>query len=261
MRVPLSVVVITKNEADRIADCLESVKDWADEIIVVDDESTDNTREIARLYTNRVLIRKMDIEGKHRNWAHTPARNDWILSLDADERLTEELKREIGEVIKNTYFTHFSIPSRVYINDYRLKSLFDRGRVKLFKKDALYYEEVEVHPRIITQGECGHLKNFLLHYTYRNFKDFVEKLNRQTDLEAKKWFQVYKVNPGRANYKMNVFHVLWRIIDRFFRTLIGRKAYRDGFIGFMLACFSSLYQLLAFAKYWEIKRNESSIPR
>lgn len=261
MKVSLSVVVIAKNEGERIAGCLESVKDWAEEIIVVDDESRDNTRDIAGNYTDRVLIRKMDIEDRHRNWAYSQAKNDWILSLDADERVTEELKKEISQTINDTRFTHFAIPSRVYIGGYCLKSLFDRGKVKLFKKGYLFYEETEVHPRIIAKGECGHLKNFLLPYAYRNFKDFVDKLNRQTDLEAKKWFKVYRVNPEKASYKMNFFHMLWRVTDRFFRTLIGKKAYRDGFIGFMLACFASLYQLLSFAKYWEIKRNESSLFR
>ncbi|TAM36249.1 glycosyltransferase family 2 protein, partial [bacterium] len=90
----LSVVVLTKNEEACIADCLTSVK-WAPEIIVVDDESTDKTVEIVKQYTDRIFFRKMDIEGKHRNWAYAQARNPWVLSLDADETVTPELKIEI----------------------------------------------------------------------------------------------------------------------------------------------------------------------
>ncbi|MGB3242147.1 MAG: glycosyltransferase family 2 protein, partial [Candidatus Omnitrophota bacterium] len=89
-KMPVSVIVITKNEENNIAECLASAT-WADEIIVVDDESTDATRDIAKKYTDKVFTRKMENEGRHRNWAYDQARNDWILSLDADERITEEL--------------------------------------------------------------------------------------------------------------------------------------------------------------------------
>ncbi len=86
----LSAVVITRNEERNIADCLESVK-WADEIVVLDDNSTDKTAEIAKKYTNKVYQRRMDVEGRHRNYAYSLAKNEWILSLDADERVTPEL--------------------------------------------------------------------------------------------------------------------------------------------------------------------------
>ena len=92
----LSVVVITKNEEACIAECLESVK-WADEIIVVDDESTDKTIEIVKGFGAKVFVRKMDVEGTHRNWAYAQARNPWALSLDADESVTPELKIEIEQ--------------------------------------------------------------------------------------------------------------------------------------------------------------------
>ena len=114
----LTVVVLTKNEEGRIAKCLDSVK-WADEIIVVDDESTDKTLEIVRRYTDKIFIKKMDIEGKHRNWAYAQARNLWVLSLDADEIVTPELKEEIERVLSGSPKENgFTIPRRNYIGDY-----------------------------------------------------------------------------------------------------------------------------------------------
>src|SRR3989338_6432722 len=101
VKIPLAVVVITKNEESNIEDCLRSVNDWADEIVVVDDESTDKTVEIARRFTDKVFLKKMENEGRHRNWAYARAKNEWVLSLDADERVTEELKQEIGPAIRN----------------------------------------------------------------------------------------------------------------------------------------------------------------
>ncbi|MBI4335617.1 MAG: glycosyltransferase family 2 protein, partial [Candidatus Omnitrophica bacterium] len=115
MKVPLSAVVITRNEERNIADCLNSVN-WADEIIVVDDFSSDKTIEIARKFTDRILQRKMDIEGVHRNWAYRQARNEWVLSLDADERVTTELAEEIRAVLAApTKYNGFTIPRRNYI--------------------------------------------------------------------------------------------------------------------------------------------------
>jgi (heptosyl)LPS beta-1,4-glucosyltransferase len=99
-KIKLSVVVITKNEEARIRACLESVK-WADEIIVVDDESTDKTVEVVKGFGAKVFVRMMDVEGTHRNWAYAQAKNEWVLSLDSDEQVTEELREEIGRVLAN----------------------------------------------------------------------------------------------------------------------------------------------------------------
>src|SRR3990167_2059970 len=93
-KVPLSVVIIAKNEEQNLPGCLESVK-WAREIVIVDGESSDRTVQIAKSYTDRVLVRKMDVEGRHRNFAYQQATEEWILSLDADERVSLELEREI----------------------------------------------------------------------------------------------------------------------------------------------------------------------
>ncbi len=244
---PLSVVIITKNEEKDILKCLESVQ-WADEIIVVDDESTDKTREIANRFTDRIFIRKMENEGWHRNWAYSQANNGWILSLDADERITKEVKKEICQRLKeNSEFSAFAIPRKNFLGDYWMKfgGEYPAAQLKLFKKKFFRFEEVEVHPRAFLQGKCGHLQNPLLHYTYKNFSDFLVKLDSQTTLEAKKWI--------KTNRKMSFRHALWRTIDRFFRKYFRKKGYRDGFIGFILAI-AGFYQIISYAKYWEMKR-------
>ncbi|MBU0694092.1 MAG: glycosyltransferase family 2 protein [Candidatus Omnitrophica bacterium] len=254
MKVSLSVVVLAKNEERRIVDCIRSVLGWADEIIVVDDESTDNTCQIAQELGVRVLIKKMDIEGKHRNWAYAQAKNDWVFSVDADERPEEELKKEIKEVIASTPHTYFSIPFKTYVGDYWIRwgGWYPGPKVKLFRKSKFRYEEVEVHPRIIVEGSCGRLKNDVSHYSYKNWEDFLDKTNKQTTLEAVKWYKLSLVNPKKAGYKMNIIHALWRTLDRFIRTFFVKKGYRDGFIGFMIAYFSSLYQMVSYAKYREL---------
>ncbi len=248
MPVPVSVIVITKNEQDRIRECLESVAGWAAEIIVVDDLSTDKTVEIVQGFTDLVYSRRMDVEGIHRNWAYNKASQPWVLSLDADERLTPEVKQEIAEVLKNPEHDLYTIPRRNFIGTYwvRYGGQYPSAQLRLFKKGRLRYEEVEVHPRVFTEGTTGHLKCDMIHYSYRDFGHFMQKLNGQTTLEATKWVKTNrKVTFGKAS---------WRAIDRFFRTFIGKKGYKDGFVGFMVAYFASLYQIISYAKYWEMKR-------
>ncbi len=248
-KVPLTVVIITKNEESRIRPCLESVA-WADEIIVLDDESADNTCQIAAEFGAKVIKRRMDVEGRHRNFGYAQARNDWVLSLDADERVTPGLRDEIVELFKNGFSTTgYNIPRRNYIGDYwvRYGGWYPSAQMKLFKKDKFKWEEVDVHPRaFLTDGAAVCLKNDIIHYSYRDFSDFLAKLNKQTSWEAKKW-----VDDKRP---MGLFKALWRAIDRFYRTYHSKQAKRDGFVGFVVAFFAGLYQITSYAKYWEMKK-------
>ncbi len=245
-KVPLSVVVITKNEEANIAECCESVFKWTDEIVIVDDESRDRTVEIAKKYTDRILYRRMDNEGKHRNWAYAQARNEWVLSLDADEKVSDELRTEIASAIQNNQFQAYSIPLKNYIGPYWVQhsGWYPAGKLRLFMKSRFRYEEVEVHPRVYVDGETGHLTRDIIHKGYPDFEHFLASLNRQTTLEAKKW-----IHTGR---KMSLGQAVWRTMDRFPRSFIGKKGYKDGFIGFMVAFFASLYQIMSYAKYWEM---------
>ncbi|MBU4472540.1 MAG: glycosyltransferase family 2 protein, partial [Candidatus Omnitrophica bacterium] len=228
--ISLSVVVLTKNEEKDIGDCLESVAGWANEIVIMDDESTDKTIDIASQYTDKIIVRKMEIEGRHRNFAYSKAKNLWILSLDADERVTPELRKGIEEALKaNPRENGFTIPRRNYIGNYWVKygGWYPSPQLKLFKKDKFRFEEVEIHGRAFMDDPCGHLKSDIIHYTYRNLGDFLGKLNRQTTLEALKWF--------KQNKPMRLGRFIWRTIDRFARTYIGKRGYKDGFMGFAVA--------------------------
>jgi glycosyltransferase involved in cell wall biosynthesis len=262
--IPVSVVILTKNEERRVSDCIQSVRDWVDEIIVVDDESSDKTREIAENLGVKVICRKMDIEGKHRNWAYAQAKNEWVLSIDADERPTEGLKSEISDLLRIQQDCNaFTIPRKNFIGDYWIKGggLYPAPQLKLFRKDKFRWEEVEVHPRAFLDGLPRQLKNDLIHYTYKDWGDFLRKLDRQTTLEAIKWHKLSFENPKKARYKMNVIHALWRVMDRFVRTFVFKKGYKDGFTGFMIAYFASLYQIVSFAKYRELDSQKKRIER
>lgn len=248
-KTPVSVVVITKNEAHNITDCLECVHGWADEIIVVDSKSEDNTVELAEKFADKVLIRPMDIEGIHRNWSYDQARNDWVLSVDADERVTPELRDEIDQTLLDPRANVYTIPRKNFIGDYWLQygGQYPSAQLRLFSKSKseFRYEEVEVHPRAFFQKPQSQLTSHVIHYSYRDFTNFLDKLNSQSSLEAKKWF--------RTGRKVTFFTAFRRYVDRFFRTYRRKKSHKDGFHGFMVAFFASLYQIISYSKYWEYK--------
>ena len=243
--------VITKNEEYAIGPCLASVKGWADEIILVDDESTDKTVEIAEKYADKIFHRKMDNEGIHRNWSYSQAKNEWVLSLDADEIATEELKKEIDEVLPQTEHAVLSIPLRMFIGSYWVQhsGWYPANKCRLFKKSKFKYEEVEVHPRVFTDGTGGQLTKDIVNNGYPDFGHFLASLNRQTTLEAKKWIS--------TGHHMSLGRAIWRTLDRFPRAFIRKKGYKDGFYGFMIGFFASLYQVMSYAKYWQIRKEAS----
>lgn len=243
MTVDISVVIIAKNEESRIEAAIKSVL-WAKEIIVVDDFSTDATVEKCKQFsTVKVLQRKMDIEGRHRNWANSMASCEWVLSLDADERAEASLEDEIAGLLKTKIeYNGFTIPRKNYIGNYwiRYGGWYPSAQLKFFRKNMLLWEEVEVHPRAFMEGPRGQIKSALVHLTYRDFSDALLKMDRQTTLEAKKWVKDKRsVSLGRCVRKM---------LDRFFRAYILKKGYKDGYVGFVMAVFGGLYQVLSFAK-------------
>ena len=250
-KLPVSVVIITRNEEDNIADCLKSAS-WADEAIVLDDNSSDKTVDIAKQFTDKIFSRKMDIEGRHRNYAYGLSKNDWVLSLDADERVSPELVEELRGLFKAGPIGHkaYSIPIKTFIGRrwIRYGGWYPAPKVRLFDRRSFKYEEAEVHPRVFIQGSCGRLKRDILHYSYRDFHDFFESLNNQTTLEARKWF--------KERRKIGFVKMYRKFVDRFLKAYILKQGFRDGFLGLMVAYGAGLYQVMSYAKYWEMLRND-----
>ena len=252
-KVPVTVVVITRNEEDNIEDCLAAAT-WASEIIVVDDNSTDRTREIAAAFTDKIFVRKMENEGRHRNWAYAQASNRWVLSVDADERITSGLAGEVTALINGSpEFKAYTIPRMNHIGSYWLRygGEYPAPQTRLFLKDEFKYEEADVHPRALMEGDSGHLKGDLIHYSHRDISDYVRSLNGHTTLEARKWFL--------TNRNMGLGKALWRTLDRcFYRRLLRKKAYKDGVYGFTVAVFSGIYQLVSWVKCWEMSNRSQA---
>lgn len=249
----VSVVIIAKNEEKRLEDCLKSAA-WAKEIVVLDDMSTDRTQEIARKYTDKVFQRTMDIEGRHRNYAYSLATQDWILSLDADERVTPELAEEIKRVIATSSedTVCYAIPIKTFIGKEWIQGAgyYPAAKTRLFRKGKFQYEEARVHPRVIYEGKCGILKGDILHYSCQTLEQWIGKFNRETTLEADKW-----ITDGR---KVTLASTLRKTVDRFLKNYFLKNGWRHGFTGFLMSVFHGLYQLFSYAKYREMKMQKDS---
>lgn len=240
----ISVTIITGNEEENIRECLESVK-WADEIIVVDSESTDRTVEIAKEFTDKIFIRKWEGYASQKNFAMEKASNEWVLSIDADERVTPELADEIlhsnlneydGYRIKrDNYFIGKKITGCGWGNDYQ---------VRLFKKSKTKLTERLVHEGFVVNGNLNTLKSELLHYSYRNLKDGFYKINEYSSLEAKEKASRKKITGLRI-----VFFPVWAFIQHYFI----RKGYKDGRHGLIVSLMHAMTKLQVYMKIWEIK--------
>ena len=248
--VPISVVIIAKNEEKRLPECLDSVR-WAREVVVIDDESTDRTAELARERGAKVVRRKMEIEGRQRNFGFGQASEPWILSLDADERVTPELADEIEKMIirhaQDPDLVGFAIPIRTYIGSRWIKGAgyYPARKARLYRKGRFRYEEAGVHPRALYEGKMLELQGDILHYSCANLAEFVRKFNRETTLEAEKW-----VHDGR---KVRFLSILRKMVDRFLKNYFLKGGWRDGYMGYVMSLFHSYYQFLSYAKYREIK--------
>ncbi len=249
-KIPLSVVVLTKNEENNIIDCLDSVKGWVDDIVVVDDFSTDKTLDIARNYTDKIYQRKWELDGKQRHFAYDKSSNDYVLNLDADERITAELRDSIIELFRNgPKHAGYNIAHRNFLGNYwiRYGGWYPNAKLKIVNKNKFRYEEAECHPRAYLDGKSITLKGDILHYNYRDFHSMLAKINHLTDLEAKKWL--------RDGRRMNLAICIRKMWTRFMKYYFVKSGYRDGFVGFFLALYSGMYQFFTYCKCWE-KRAE-----
>ncbi|MBI2429864.1 MAG: glycosyltransferase family 2 protein [Ignavibacteriales bacterium] len=240
-------MVITKNEEHNIDACLKSVQ-WADEIIVVDAESNDRTIEIARRHTDKIFITPWMGFAAAKQFAVVQSHYDWILWLDADERVLPELSEEIQRIVQlNPNHAAFTVARRAYFLGKWIKhSGWYPGRVaRLFHKGRAKFNSAAVHEGLEVKGSTGQLRNDLVHYTDPNIHHYFEKYNRYTTLAAHEAFMKGK----SAHLSDLLIRPLWQ----FLRMYLIRLGFLDGIHGLLLAVFSSSYVFTKYAKLREKK--------
>jgi (heptosyl)LPS beta-1,4-glucosyltransferase len=249
-RQSLSVIVITRNEADRIGRCLESAAGWADEIVVLDSGSTDDTAAIARRYTDRVEVTDWPGFGVQKQRALERASCDWVLSLDADEALTPALRHEIDTTLSETpECAAYRVPWAVTINGKRLDFGRSRAPLRLTRRDGARYTTDIVHERIIPPGKVGRLENRLLHYTWRSYGHALQKSADYAWLGAKR-----RHDRGRRGGGLPVAAL--RSVWVFCQTYFLRLGLLDGGIGFLIAVVDMQDSFNKYAGLWALRQGD-----
>lgn len=242
----LSVAIATHNEEKNIAASLRTVR-FADEIVVVDGDSSDDTSKIAKDHGAKVYsVQNEPLMKKNMNLAFEKATGDWILSLDADERITPELASEIREKLDNPgRFVAFKIPRKNFIFGKKLEHTgwYPDYQFRLFKKGRARFPEKNVHEELNVEGEVGTLFNPIDHLHYQTVSEWLSKLDKYTTYEAEKLIKENKkiVWSDSIRYPINEF------LSRFF----DRQGFKDGLHGLVLSILMAFYWEVIFAKVWE----------
>jgi len=248
----LSVTVITKNEADRLDECLQSVHNWADEIIVLDSGSTDDTVEIAKRYTDKVFVTDWPGYGPQKQRALEKAQCEWVLSLDADERVTPELQTDIDEVLSEDTPKHtgYKTPWAVMLYGHRMDfGRSARAPLRLFKREGSRFSDDQVHERIIlpAPGSTYKLEGRLLHFTHRDFGHGLSKSRQYAWLGSQKYFAQNRWGGGLIGATLRAF---WT----FFLIYFLRLGILDGPAGFLSAASYSQNSFNKYAGLWSLRR-------
>ncbi len=248
----LSAIVITKNEGENIHECLASLH-WVQEIVVVDAESQDNTVALAKEFTDKVFVRPWEGYAAAKQFALAQCTGDWVLWIDADERVTPELRQEICDLLTNAPVCAGYELARLanFLGRWIMHGGWYPGYVlRLFRRENATFNNLKVHEGVELKGKIGRLENHLLHYTDRDIRRYFEKFNRYTSLAAEELH--------RKGRRWQWWDLLFRPPWMFLRMYVFKTGFLDGMPGFILACFSATYVFTKYAKLWEIENAQPS---
>lgn len=285
-RQTISVTLAAYNEEAVIGACLDSVKDWVDEIIVVDGQSQDNTARIAKEKGATVLIRENNpIFHIQKKIANEQAKSDWILQLDADERVTKDMKKEIIDILEGESFGYddWISPLKSSVNKiikifpepkplskaasaywlprknfFLTRYLQNTGQypdpvIRLFQKGKATLPAKDVHEQMKVDGVVGWLKSDLDHYATPNFSRYLLRENRYSSLQAK----FYKEAGLKVNFGNTLKFLFFKPAGTFLNLYIRRRGVLDGFPGFVFSLYSGLHHAFSYMKLWELYKNET----
>jgi glycosyltransferase involved in cell wall biosynthesis len=243
----LTAIIITLNEAAHIAAAVQSVA-WADEVLVVDSHSTDDTVPLARKAGARVEVRDWPGYIAQKNHAASIASHDWVLSLDADERVTPELAAEIKALVAaDPPCAGYRVPRVSYYLGRWIRSTdwYPDPQLRLYDRRRGRWAGRYVHESVHIDGAVGILRHDLQHYTYRDVSHHLATIDRYTTLASRQMFE-----DGRRS---GIADILLHPPAAFIRNYILRGGFRDGSVGLIVSLLNSYYVLCKFVKLWELR--------
>ena len=240
----LSALVVVHDEEARLAACLDRLG-FADEIVVVLDRCSDGSRDIAARYTDRLIDGAWEIEGPRRNAGIAACSGDWVLEVDADERVSEALAAEIRAAIEDAAPGYFLVPYDNYIGERLVRygwgaSWGVSATARLFSKGAKRWGGQRIHPRVELSGARRRLTTPMVHYVDRDISDMIGRLDRYSTMRARDLRDSGDIGTLVGNLR--------RLVSRFLKCYLGRRGYREGGYGVLIALFAGLYPLLSHLK-------------
>jgi glycosyltransferase involved in cell wall biosynthesis len=246
-RQTIAGIVITKNEEMNIGACLDSLR-WVDELIVVDAESTDRTVELTRSYTSKVFVRPWPGYGPQKNFAMEQATTDWILIVDADERIPEDLRQEILGILRSPSpsVNAYRLPRRNYYYGHwiRYANQYPDLQLRLVRRKSGRYNDLPVHEHLEGVGPIEDMSAALYHHTSPTVVSHELKIERYSTLAAYE-----RCTAGRPDAFW--YHLIFNPAWTFVKLYLLRQGFRDGIPGLLVCAFSSAHVLLKYAKLWE----------
>lgn len=244
----LAAIVITKNEERNIAPCLEALR-WVDQLIVVDAESADRTVDLARRYTPHVFVRPWPGFGPQKNFALAQANSDWILIVDADERVTVPLRDELLRTVRGTVpddVAGFEIPRRNFFYGRWLRGggVYPDYQIRLLRRGAGRYDDTLVHERLELKGRVARLVHPFDHYSIPTVAEHFRKIARYTTLAAGEKL--------KAGNELSAAQIGLHHLGTFAKSYLLRKGFLDGVPGLIAALFAAMYTFVKYAKAWEL---------
>ena len=247
----ISALIVAKNEENNLKECLDCLE-FVDQIVVVVDNSNDDTKKIALSFTEFVYEGFWSKESERRNFGISKCKNDWIFELDADERVEKKLANEVMEKIKIAESDFFYIPLVNYVCDIPIKygwmaCLAPDGKFNLFKKNNKVWTNGRVHPDYQIKGKRGvSFKNSINHHMSKNISDLIIRFNRNTSLKA---LDLYE----EGNIPIKLFSIR-KIFSRFFKCFIIRRGFKKPDIGFLISFLSAIYLFVSAIKAENLKK-------
>ena len=239
----LSIIIITKNEENQIQDCLESAR-FADEIILVDSGSTDQTLDIAKSYVTQIIETEWKGFSGTKNIALEAATGDWIFWLDADERIPTELQNEICEIMQNgTHEGYYVARKAIFLGRWiRHCGWFPGYVIRLFKAKGAQFSDDQVHESVEIDGPTSHFNTPLIHYTDLSIEHYLLKFNHYTTLGARQLFE--------SNRMFHLTDLIGRPMFSFIKMYVLKLGFLDGIQGLILCVLSACYVFTKYAKLW-----------
>jgi glycosyltransferase involved in cell wall biosynthesis len=244
----IAAVVLTRNSEKKISACLSSLKGWADEIILVDGNSTDKTKIIAEELGAKVFQHAfLGSFAKERNFGADQAKSEWILQLDCDEVVSQDFKDKCSQVLDQTKFSAFKFMRRNFFLNHPMQyGGWYHWSQHLYRKGFAFYEG-RVHENMIVNGEVGNIQADILHYPFDSIAEFIDRQNRYTNLQAQDIIDTEK-DLSLKNVKYNL---TWKALKLFKKMYLNKKGYKEGMYGLVFSGLFVFVHFLKWAKVWE----------